>query len=197
MAFLSIVIGYLLGAVSFSYLAGQIMKKLDIRDHGSGNAGATNTLRVLGTGPAVAVLLLDCAKGIAAVWIGYSMSGGDPLFAALAGAASVIGHNWPVYFGFRGGKGVATTIGVLATIVFWPALAAGIAAIASIFITRYVSLGSLLFMTGTTILLPFFNYPAVYFYTVLGLTILSFWRHRTNIKRLISGTESRIGEKAS
>ncbi|WP_444685610.1 glycerol-3-phosphate 1-O-acyltransferase PlsY [Alkalicoccus luteus] len=200
MAIAAVILSYLIGAVSFSYLMGQLLKKLDIRDHGSGNAGATNTLRVLGIGPAIAVLLLDTAKGIAAVWLGFSWSGGDPLFAAMAGTAAVIGHNWPVYFGFRGGKGVATTIGVMAVLVFWPALIAGTAAIISIAVTRYVSLGSLLFMFGTTLLtaalLPVFDYPPVYLYFLAGLTALSIWRHRTNIKRLKDGTESRLGQKA-
>lgn len=200
MGFLAIILSYLIGAVSFSYLMGQLLKKLDIRDHGSGNAGATNTLRVLGVGPAIIVLLLDCAKGIAAVWVGLLLSGGDPVFAASAGAASVIGHNWPVFFGFRGGKGVATTIGVLATLVFWPALIAGITAILSIVITRYVSLGSLIFTVGTTVLTIFtynmFNYPFEFVYFVAGLTILSLWRHSANIKRLTQGVESKLGEKS-
>jgi acyl phosphate:glycerol-3-phosphate acyltransferase len=195
----AVIISYLIGAVSFSYVTGQLLKKLDIRDHGSGNAGATNTLRVLGIGPAIAVLLLDCAKGIAAVWIGYAVSGGDPLIAALCGTASVLGHNWPVYFGFRGGKGVATTIGVLATLVFWPALIAGIAAISTIVITRYVSLGSLLFMIGTTIITAlfyqFFDYPFVYVYFLTALTLLSLWKHRENVNRLVKGSESKLGEK--
>ncbi|CAM3717476.1 glycerol-3-phosphate 1-O-acyltransferase PlsY [Alkalicoccus chagannorensis] len=194
----AIVISYLLGAVSFSYLMGQLLKKLDIREHGSGNAGATNTLRVLGKGPAVIVLLLDCAKGIGAVWIGWSMTGGDPLAGAAAGAAAVIGHNWPVYFGFRGGKGVATTIGVLATLVFLPALAAGITAIISIIITRYVSLGSLIFVSGTAVITltsSFWHlYPWEYTSVVVLLAVLSIWKHRSNIERLRSRTESKLGQ---
>lgn len=201
MGLLAIILSYLIGAVSFSYLMGQLLKKLDIRDHGSGNAGATNTLRVLGVGPAIIVLLLDCAKGILAVWVGYLLTGGEPLFAAAAGLAAVLGHNWPIFFGFRGGKGVATTIGVLATLVFWPALIAGITAILSIVITRYVSLGSLIFTIGTTILLIFtfgiFNYPFVYVYFIAALTVLSIWRHSANIKRLTQGSESKIGEKVT
>lgn len=199
MGILSIILSYLLGAISFSYLMGQVLKKLDIRDHGSGNAGATNTLRVLGVGPAIIVLLLDCGKGIAAVWLGFFLSGGNAVIAASAGTAAVIGHNWPVFFNFRGGKGVATTIGVLATLVIWPALIAGAAAILSIFVTRYVSLGSLLFITGTTILTfalyNVFNYPFEYIYFLAFLTVLSLWRHSTNIKRLIQGTESKLGQK--
>jgi len=93
----SIVIGYLLGSISFSFLAGKWLKGIDIRQHGSGNAGATNTLRVLGKGPGIAVLLLDMLKGIAAVWIGYALGGGDPLVQVLAGMSVIVGHNWPVF----------------------------------------------------------------------------------------------------
>ncbi|WP_069366647.1 glycerol-3-phosphate 1-O-acyltransferase PlsY [Salisediminibacterium beveridgei] len=199
---MALIIAYLLGSVSFSYLTGQLLKKLDIRDHGSGNAGATNTLRVLGTGPAVAVLILDAAKGILAVFIGYFFSGAmDPAIAgALAGLASILGHNWPVFFGFRGGKGVATTIGVMATLVFFPALVSGVIAILSIVITRFVSLGSLLFIFNTllfTLAVQLFSETfQVYFLLVLAvITGLSIWRHRTNIERLLNGTESKLGQK--
>ncbi|TMW73612.1 glycerol-3-phosphate 1-O-acyltransferase PlsY [Alteribacter natronophilus] len=192
----AVIISYLLGSVSFSMIIAKKLRKVDIRQHGSGNAGATNTLRVLGIGPAVTVLLLDCFKGVAAVWLGLGLTGGDPLAAGAAGLASIIGHNWPVYYGFRGGKGVATTIGVLATLVFWQALIAGIAAIAAIAVTRYVSLGSLIFIAGTTALTLFMISDNTYLYILLIITALSFWRHRTNISRLVSGNESRIGEKA-
>lgn len=199
---IAVIFAYLLGSVSFSYLTGQLLKKLDIRDHGSGNAGATNTLRVLGTGPAVVVLLLDAAKGIAAVFVGFFFSGGfDPVIVgALAGLASILGHNWPVFFGFRGGKGVATTIGVLATLVFFPALISGVIAIISIIITRFVSLGSLLFIFNTllfTIAVQLFSdtFQGSFLLLLAVIALLSFWRHRTNIERLISGTESKLGQK--
>ncbi|WP_096188613.1 glycerol-3-phosphate 1-O-acyltransferase PlsY [Evansella halocellulosilytica] len=194
-----IIISYLIGSISFSYLIGMKLKKVDIRKHGSGNAGATNTLRVLGVGPAITVLLLDCAKGVVAVLLGLFLTNGDPAIAAASGLASILGHNWPVYYGFRGGKGVATTIGVLATLVLSAALIAGLIAIISIIITRFVSLGSLIFISGTTILTGVFShyldYPIVYFYFLIAISVLSFWRHRSNIQRLIARTESKIGEK--
>ncbi|MCM3713608.1 glycerol-3-phosphate 1-O-acyltransferase PlsY [Alkalihalobacillus oceani] len=196
-----IVSGYLLGSISFSYIIAKKIKKVDIRQHGSGNAGATNTLRVLGVGPAVAVLALDIVKGIAAVWLGILLAPDQSgLFPALAGLAAILGHNWPVYYGFRGGKGVATTIGVLATLVFFPALFAGLLAIASIFITRFVSLGSLLFTVLTPVLtyvlIHTYDYPILYVYLTVIVAILSLWRHRTNLARLINGTESKLGKKA-
>lgn len=162
---------------------------------GSGNAGATNTLRVLGVGPAITVLLLDVSKGIIAVLLGLTLSG-DEWVIALCGLAAVIGHNWPIYYGFRGGKGVATTIGVLAMLMFFPALYAGVIAILTIVITRYVSLGALLFMVFTTIFAGFSkNVPDPYFYLAMIVTLISFWRHRTNIQRLWNGTENKLPKK--
>ncbi len=196
--FLSIIFGYFLGAISFSYIIAKKIKKVDIRQHGSGNAGATNTLRVLGVGPAIAVLLLDVAKGIIPVLVALYFVG--PGYApVLAGLAAIIGHNWPIYYGFRGGKGVATTIGVLATLVFYPALIAGVIAILAIAIFRYVSLGSLLFVlltfVFTYLFLDNYQYPDAYFYLTCLVAILSFFRHQANVVRIIQGTESKIGKK--
>lgn len=192
---LPIIIGYLLGSISFSFLYGKLVKGIDIRSHGSGNAGATNTLRVLGIGPAIFVLALDVAKGIAAVWVGKWLGGESGLVPVLAGLSAIIGHNWPVFFGFKGGKGIATTIGVVATLCFLPALFAGIIAIISIFITRYVSLGSLIF-TG---LLPFFligmGRSMELVVASVWIAVFAFIRHRSNIRKLLQGKENKIGRK--
>lgn len=190
-----VVAAYLLGSLSFSFIIGKLVKGIDIRAHGSGNAGATNTLRVLGKGPAILVLALDVVKAIVAVWIGKWMAP-DLIWVHVAcGLAVIIGHNWPVFFGFRGGKGVATAIGVTATLCFLPALFAGIIAIASIFLTRYVSLGSLLF----TALLPFFVWgmgrPVEILWGAIVIGLFTFWRHRTNISKLVQGRENKIGSK--
>lgn len=191
----AVIIGYLLGSISFSYLMGKWIKGIDIRNHGSGNAGATNTLRVLGAGPAISVLLLDALKGTLAVWIGHWMSGGAHLVEVLCGLSAIIGHNWPVFFGFRGGKGIATTIGVMATLALLPALYAGGVAILAIILTRYVSLGSLLF----TALLPFFiysmGYPDEMFWAGIVIAVFAFVRHRSNLAKLIKGKENKIGAK--
>ncbi|MEK8127417.1 glycerol-3-phosphate 1-O-acyltransferase PlsY [Paenibacillus filicis] len=194
-AWSSLLLGYLLGSISFSFLAGKLLKGIDIRQHGSGNAGATNTLRVLGKGPGITVLVLDMLKGVAAVWLGYLLSGGDPLFLVLAGISVIVGHNWPVFFGFRGGKGIATTIGVMVSLAFLPALLAGLAAILSIAWTRYVSLGSLLF----TALLPLFIWlmgrPMEIFWLSLLLFVFAWFRHRSNIVKLVKGQENKLGAK--
>lgn len=195
MSMLSLLIGYLLGSISFSYLAGKLLKGIDIRQHGSGNAGATNTLRVLGKGPGIAVFLLDIFKGVAAVWIAGALSGGNPLFQVLAGVCVIAGHNWPVFFGFKGGKGIATTVGVMATLAFWPIMYAGVFAIVAIAFTRYVSLGSLLLTALLPILIRWMNYPVEVFVLSMLLFIFAWIRHRSNIVKLLKGTENKLGAK--
>ncbi|MBP1155246.1 MULTISPECIES: glycerol-3-phosphate 1-O-acyltransferase PlsY [unclassified Paenibacillus] len=195
MSLLSLVIGYLLGSVSFSYLAGKLLKGIDIRQHGSGNAGATNTMRVLGKGPGIAVLLLDMIKGMAAVWIGSLLSGGDSLFEVLAGVSVIIGHNWPIFFGFRGGKGIATTVGVMATLAFLPTLYAGIIAVLTIVLTRYVSLGSLLFTALLPIFIWFMDLPNEFLVLSLLLFVFAWVKHRSNIVKLLNGKENKLGAK--
>jgi glycerol-3-phosphate acyltransferase PlsY len=192
---LPIIIGYLLGSISFSYLAGRLLKGIDIRNHGSGNAGATNTLRVLGKGPAITVLLLDAVKGLVAVWIGQWMSGGDALIQTLCGLAAISGHNWPLYFGFRGGKGIATTIGVMLFLAPMPVVYAGLIAIVTIALTRYVSLGSLLLTAILPILIWFMGYPIEVFWLSLFVFCFALFRHRTNIVKLVKGQENKIGSK--
>ncbi len=121
---IAIIVSYLLGSISFSILVARWLKKIDIRDHGSGNAGATNTLRVLGKGPAILVFLLDIAKGSAGVLIGSWLSDGSAAVEVACGLAAIAGHNWPIYFRFKGGKGIATTVGALVVWAFLPTLIA-------------------------------------------------------------------------
>ncbi|HBS46465.1 MAG TPA: acyl-phosphate glycerol 3-phosphate acyltransferase [Paenibacillus sp.] len=192
---LVIVVSYLLGSVSFSVLFAKLLKGIDIRQYGSGNAGATNTLRVLGKGPAISVLVLDVLKGVAAVWLGTWVGGWGTWVAALCGIAAIVGHNWPLYFRFRGGKGIATTIGVMATLCLWPALFAGVIAIGSIFITRYVSLGSLIFVALTPVFLLLTGFTQPVLWTSIIIAVFAFWRHRTNIVKIVEGRENKIGAK--
>src|SRR5699024_8426521 len=107
--------------------------------------GATNTLRVLGFVPAIIVMLLDISKGVASIWIA-KWFGVEEWILPFIGGIAILGHNWPIFFGFRGGKGVATTIGVFATLFFFPSLYVGIVAVFLIVVTRYVSVGSLIFI---------------------------------------------------
>ncbi|WP_240377096.1 glycerol-3-phosphate 1-O-acyltransferase PlsY [Bacillus piscicola] len=207
----SIIAGYLLGSISFSYVVAWNIKKIDIRKHGSGNAGATNILRVLGKGPAITVLSLDILKGIAAVWLAKGLEATaflpaltplgnmEGLAPALAGLAAILGHNWPIFYGFKGGKGVAPAIGVVSSLVFIPAVYIGIVAILAIVVTRYVSLGSLIFGAGTPLIIwltkDYYSIPDPYFYLTALLGLMSLWKHRTNIGRLVKGEENKIGEK--
>ncbi len=104
---ISIIIGYLLGSVSPSYILGKLLKGIDIREHGDGNAGTTNTKKVLGIGPAIIAAIYDLGKGLLSIWIAYKL-GADPVFMYAAGYAAILGHVFPFYLGFRGGQGVAT-----------------------------------------------------------------------------------------
>jgi glycerol-3-phosphate acyltransferase PlsY len=195
MLLLSIVVAYLIGSISSSTLISRWFAKIDIREHGSGNAGATNTLRVLGLRWALVVLAADILKGMVAVWIAWWWCPHVPWAPYATGLAAIAGHNWPVFFGFRGGKGVATTIGVMAWLMFVPAALAGIIAIVLIVLTRYVSLGALAFTVLTPLfaLVLHFHAMSVVFATVVSL--LSLYRHRSNIKRLIRRQEHRIFNK--
>jgi acyl phosphate:glycerol-3-phosphate acyltransferase len=190
---ITIVISYLLGSISFSILFARWLRKIDIREHGSGNAGATNTLRVLGKGPAIAVFLLDIAKGLVAVWIGRLLGDGSDWVPVACGLAAIAGHNWPIYFRFKGGKGIATTIGALVIWAFIPTLIAGVIAIIAITLTRYVSLGSLIFAIGLPILFYLFDLEAAYIWGALTVAVLAIVRHRRNIVKLINGTENKLG----
>lgn len=192
---LSIIISYLIGSISFSYLITKKIKKIDIRKTGSGNAGATNTMRVLGTKWAVGVLLLDVIKGIVCVLIARAI--GLPEWAvAFSGLVAIVGHDFPVYFGFKGGKGVATTIGVFFMIMPLYALIAGVLTILIIAITRFVSLGSLFFLLLTPVLGWFFNdYSAGVLIIAFLISILAYYQHRANIVRLIHGKENKLGHK--
>jgi glycerol-3-phosphate acyltransferase PlsY len=190
---ITIVISYLLGSISFSILFARWLRKIDIRQHGSGNAGATNTLRVLGKGPAISVFLLDIAKGSVAVLIGLWFVDGSEWVPVACGLASIAGHNWPVYFHFKGGKGIATTVGALVVWAFVPTLIAGIIAILIIVFTRYVSLGSIIFAIFLPILFYLFDLDAAYIWGALTVAILAIARHRKNIVKLMNGTENKLG----
>lgn len=192
---IAIVLSYLIGSISFSVVLAKLLKGIDIRQHGSGNAGATNTLRVLGKGPAIMVLVLDILKGIAAIWLGIWLGNGSEWVPAICGLAAIVGHNWPIYFRFRGGKGIATTIGVMVTLSFLPALYAGIIAILCIVITRYVSLGSLIFVFLTPIFLGLLQPINAVFWSSLVICLFAFWRHRSNIVKLVHGKENKLGSK--
>ena len=189
---LAIVIGYLLGSIPFGLLLTRMAGTQDLRSIGSGNIGATNVLRTGNKGLAAATLLCDMLKGTLAVIIAGTYGG--PNAAMLAAAAAFLGHLFPVWLNFKGGKGVAVYIGVLLGL-FWPgALVFCVLWLATAVTSRYSSLSALVASFVTPIFLWWFGHAALAGLFAV-LTMALWYMHRENIKRLQTGTEGRIGEK--
>ena len=202
------VIAYLLGAIPFGLIISQRMANVDIRQHGSGNIGATNVFRTLGTRLGLITALLDLGKAALAVWLGMLIIGNDAFMVAghdihvqfaqcLAAIMVMVGHNWSAYIGFKGGKGVACFLGGLLVINWMVALVGVAAGIIVILATRYVSLGSMLAslcvlfaMVVLALLAMVVPLYALYGLVAAGLII---YQHRANITRLQAGTELKLG----
>ncbi|MDE2620568.1 MAG: glycerol-3-phosphate 1-O-acyltransferase PlsY [Sphingomonadales bacterium] len=190
--FLVVALGYLLGSIPFGLLLTRLTGAGDLRAIGSGNIGATNVLRTGRKGLAAATLLLDLAKGFAAVWIGRGLAAE---LAAVAGAAAVIGHCFPLWLRFRGGKGVATLMGVSLGLAWGIGGVYAAVWLGVLGLTRISSLGGMSAALAAPIAAWGLGYPQ--FTPVLaGLAGLVLWLHRANIGRLIAGTEPRVGSKA-
>lgn len=184
-----------MGAIPIGYLVARLLG-VDIRQRGSGNIGATNVLRTAGWMPAVVTLLADVAKGYAATWIG-SRAGPEPGWAGAAAALAVVGNCWPVFLGFRGGKGVATGLGAFLRITPWalvPAAAVWIALVASL---RFVSLASICAVAGLPVAILALGYPPALALAGLAVAVIIIGRHHENLGRLLAGKESRFGERAA
>ncbi len=195
MSLLWLVFGYLAGSCPTGYLAVKILRGQDIRDFGSGNIGATNTGRLLGKKWAVAVAVFDMLKGGAAVLF-VSFFTENSILLALTGVFSVLGHNYPVWLAWRGGKGVATTFGVFAFFDFFnplPAIIGGIIWYLTMKTTKYVCVASIVALFASALLMPLFGMPRPYYLAGLFLAGLSAWRHKGNVKRLIEGKEDKVG----
>lgn len=187
------VIGYLLGSIPFGLIVTRGMGLADPRGIGSGNIGATNVLRTGSKAAGAATLLLDGAKGAAAVLLARALAGEDA--AQIAALAAFLGHCYPVWLGFRGGKGVATFLGILLALDW---VVGGLACamwIAGVALTRISSLGALVAAASATIWMVLLARPEALFLGAV-LTLLIYWRHRTNISRLKAGTEPKIGQKS-
>lgn len=199
-----IIVAYLLGSIPTSVWVGKFFFNKDVRDYGSGNAGATNTVRVLGYGAGIPVLLFDVFKAWLAVfasmhWFEWNTSG-DTLvyFNIIIGIAAVTGHIYPIYIGFRGGKGVATLAGTALALFPLAFLSSLITFIVVVAITRYVSLGSMAAAFVFPLFLIFvFDYHSTPL-IVLGIfaSVFLVFTHRKNIKKLINGTENKFGVKS-
>ena len=198
---LCILIGYAFGCIQTAYLIGRIKFKIDIREHGSGNAGATNVMRVMGTKIGILTLALDALKGVLAVVVTALIFGYDAKHMLLwAGIGAVLGHNFPFYLGFRGGKGVATTLGVFLSMDIRILVLAGVPALVLLYVKRYMSLASLTYMFLMAVVTAILYLGKPNGVEVLLLTLVfsvsSFWRHRANIGRLLRHEEVKIGQKA-
>lgn len=192
---------YLIGSLPFGYLAGKLIKRIDLRQEGSKNVGATNVFRVMGTLPAIVVLLLDISKGFLSIHLvslfqlGGSLGISPQIFnlvRILAGLAAIAGHNWTIFLKFRGGKGVATGCGVSLGLAPLPALVSLAIFVVVTGLTRYVSLGSMFAVLAFPLNCLLFKEPLilVFFGSFVALVVMA--RHQANIKRLIAGTENRI-----
>ena len=195
-------IGYVLGAIPFGLIIGRVSRGIDIREYGSHRTGATNALRTLGLRAAAFVFVLDVAKGVAAVLLARTLFGADPLVewaAAAAGLAAVIGHNWSVFIGFTGGRGVATSTGALGALAPWALLVLAPVVVLLIWRSRFVSLGSITgsllspFVVAAFALAGLAPPPAIAYAAAAGLLVTA--AHADNIARLRAGTERRIGQK--
>ena len=198
MPLLTLLLGYLLGSIPSGFLAGQWCKGIDLRTIGSGSTGATNVLRNVGKGPALAVFLVDVAKGAAAVLLASALTQNNPLNdwnQVLAGLAALAGHIWPVWIGFKGGKAVATGFGMFLGLA-WPVGLACFGMFMAVFsISRIVSLASVVAAVSLPLLMAAGSDSNANLVVALVAMLLVLWRHRSNIQRLINGTEPQVGQK--
>lgn len=198
---LIIILAYLIGSISIGYLFAKWFKGVDIRKVGSGSAGATNISRLMGFKMAVLVLALDALKGYFAVYLAIVLYQQDLLagewVVLLAGLTVIAGHNWPLYFSFKGGRGAATMLGVFLALLPVPTLIVFAIVIIIIAVTRYVSVGSMAGAAAIPVTMLIVGKPLEYFYFGLLIGLIIFYQHRENIKRLLNKKESKLGEKVN
>lgn len=191
-ALAALVFGYLLGSIPFGLILTRAAGLGDIRSIGSGNIGATNVLRTGNKKLAAATLLLDALKATVAALVAWYLFGKEA--GLLAGFAAFMGHLFPVWLGFKGGKGVATYIGTLLGVAPWMVLVFAVIWLGVARISKYSSLAALVATLVIPVVLWFLNEPKIALVMAV-MTVISWWKHEANIKRLIAGTESRIGQK--
>lgn len=196
---ISTVGAYLIGSIPVAYMFGRMLKGLDIREHGSGNMGATNAFRVLGRGPGTIVLILDIIKGIIPVTLlANAFSQGNALSLVIISIAAVAGHNWTIFLGFKGGKGMATSLGVLIGLAMQlPGLRivlvlATMTWLVFFILFGFVSLASIAAAIALPVLMVVYNAPFSMKMMSMVLCIFIVFRHRSNIKRLGSGQETKV-----
>lgn len=208
-----IVIGYFVGCIQSAYLVGRFLGKIDIREHGSGNAGSTNVLRVMGKKAGALTFLVDILKPFLALIICTLIFKINPQISGIiypeisviyprlslvmySGLGVIIGHNWPVFLKFKGGKGVASAIGIVFILLDWRITLVSYAiGILTIVITKYVSAGSVLFSISLPILFSIFGYDMECIVVATVIMLLIVYKHIPNIQRLLKGTENKLGAK--
>ena len=187
-------LGYLLGSIPFGLILTRLFGAGDLRRIGSGNIGATNVLRTGRKGLAAATLLLDAAKGFAAVWLAQHLSTGDASLGIIAGGAAFLGHLYPIWLRFRGGKGVATLMGIVLALNWPSALVYALVWLSLLGLLRISSVAGMTAAVSAPVSAAFFSAFDIVL-LLLALAALVLWKHRENIDRLLSGTEPRIGGK--
>ena len=191
MTLLALLLSYLLGSIPNGLWLCRALWHVDLRQHGSHNIGATNAWRTLGKGPGFLVFFLDMLKGLLAVWLG-EMLVGTPLVMILCGVLAIVGHSLSLFLRFHGGKGVATGLGVILTLMPKVTVIVFLVWLLLVLATRYVSLGSIVAAALVPVLALVFGYPALYVAFGVLAAALIIVRHRSNITRLLNGTENRI-----
>jgi glycerol-3-phosphate acyltransferase PlsY len=191
---LYLILGYLIGSLPFAVIVSKLFGLADPRSFGSGNPGATNVLRTGNKAAAALTLLGDASKGWLAMWLAMKV-GADGTATALTGLAAFLGHLYPVFLKFKGGKGVATAIGVLIGLDGWLAFAAALIWLATVVVSRYSSLAAITAAAVAPTLALAWHGPGAVACVVGLMCLLLIWRHRGNIGRLIAGTETAIGSK--
>ena len=191
MILLALLLSYLLGSIPNGLWLCRALWHVDLRQHGSHNIGATNAWRTLGKGPGFLVFFLDMLKGLLAVWLG-EMLVGTPLVMILCGVLAIVGHSLSLFLRFHGGKGVATGLGVILMLMPKVTGIVFLVWLLLVLATRYVSLGSIVAAALVPVLALVFGYPALYVVFGVLAAALIIVRHRSNITRLLNGTENRI-----
>ncbi len=187
-----LILSYAFGSIPTGYWLGKAWKGLDVRRHGSGNLGATNVLRVLGKGPAMITLLIDIVKGWVPVRLMQHAAPGNFTLATAAGCLAILGHATSPFVGFRGGKGVATSAGVFIALLPVPAAIAIAVFLATLLISHIVSISSMVAVLAWAASAYFLAPARLPLGAAWGVTVLVFWTHRANIRRLLAGTEPRL-----
>lgn len=185
-----LLLGYAIGNFSPAYLFGRLVGKFDIRERGSGNAGATNVMRFIGWRYGALVFILDMLKGLAASWIGFWLAGYPGLAAGAIGV--ILGHDFPAVLNFRGGKGIACTTGIFLGLFPLPTLGAILIFVLAVALTRMVSVGSLLFVLLMAIHTVVSREPLSLIILAVFAAAFAFFRHKENIKRILRGEENKV-----